>query len=129
MVNVILVECLFFQVEVQKGNSIYMVKFEVPVCTLGSLFTDRECGIEQRAVLEILLVSVLHLNDELLALLILAIHIKDVLALSKDIPHMLTVQVLHILDDLKTVKQRVQKVDEQILVRLCSKDALETKIG
>ena len=42
---------------------------------------------------------------------------------------MLTVQILHVLDDLETIKQRVQKVDEQILVRLCSKDALETEIG
>ena len=106
-----------------------MVKLEVPVSSLWSLFTDGEGRIEQRAILEIPLISILHLHDELLAILILAIHIEDSLAFSVDIPHMLTVQVLHVLDDLKTFKQRVQKVDEQILVRLCPKDALETEIG
>ena len=129
MIDIILVKCLFFQVEVQQSNSIYMFKLEVPFCPLWSLFTDRKSRIEQRTILEILLISILHLNDELFTTFIFAIYIKDGLALGKDITNVLTIQVLHILDDLKTIKQGIQEIDEQILVRLCSKNTLKTEIG
>ena len=129
MIDIILVKCLFFQVEVQQSNCIYMFKLEVPFCPLWSLFTDRKSRIEQRTILEILLISILHLNDELFTTLIFAIYVKDGLALGKDITNVLTIQVLHILNDLKTIKQGIQEIDEQILVRLCSKNTLKTEIG
>ena len=105
MVDIILVKRLFFQVEVQQSNCIYMFKLEIPFCPFGSLFTYRKSRIEQRTILEILLISILHLNDELFTTFIFAIYIKDGLALGKDISNMLTIQVLHILDDLKTIKK------------------------
>lgn len=42
---------------------------------------------------------------------------------------MLVVQVFHVLDDLETFKQRVEEIDEQVLVGLCPEDALEAEIG
>ena len=105
MIDIILVKCLFFQVEVQQSNCIYMFKFEVPFCPFWSLLTDRKSRIEQRTILEVFLISILHFNDELFTMLIFAINIKDGLALGKDITNVLTIQVLHILNDLKTIKQ------------------------
>ena len=54
---------------------------------------------------------------------------KMALRSAKTSPNVFTIQVLHILDDLKTIKQRIQEIDEQILVRLCSKNTLKTEIG
>lgn len=42
---------------------------------------------------------------------------------------MLTVQVLHVRNHLFLPKQRVQEVDEQVLVGLGSKNTLETEVG
>ena len=64
-----------------------MFMLEIPFCPFWSLFTDRK-------------ISILHLNDELFTMLIFAKNIKDGLALGKDISNVLTIQVLHILNDL-----------------------------
>ena len=106
-----------------------MGKLEVPVSTLGSLLLYRECRIIQRTVLEMLLVGVLHLDDELLALLILAVHVEDGLAVGVHIPHVLAVEEFHVLDDLLLSEKRVKEVDKKVFVGRSTKNALEAKVG
>ena len=106
-----------------------MIQFEIPVIPLGCLFTDRKCGIEQGAVLEIRLISILHLNDELLTVFALTIYIKDGSAVGVDIAHILRVTIRHILHNLFTIKQAVEKTNQQILVYCCSKNSLEAEVG
>lgn len=106
-----------------------MIQFEIPVIPLGCLFSNRKCGIEQGAVLEIRLISVLHLNDELLTVFALTIYIKDGSAVGIYIAHMLRVKIRHILHNLLTIKQAVEKTNQQILIGSRSKNSLETKVG
>lgn len=88
-----------------------MVETEVPVASLGSLFAYGKCGVEQGTVLEIPLIGILHLDDELLATLILAINIEDGLALGKYVAHMLAVKIANVGDNLLAVKHRVKEID------------------
>jgi len=106
-----------------------MGQIEVPVCALRCLLFDREGGIVQRPVLEILLVGILHFHDELFALLVLAIHVEDGFPVCVDVSDMFAVEVFHISDDLFFLEQGVQEVDEQVLVGLGAENALETEVG
>ena len=85
--------------EVENADGVYAVQLEVPVATRG-LLADGVCGIEDAAVLEELLVDVLHLDDELLAAVVLAVHVEDCTALTDVGPEVLAVEVVDVGDDL-----------------------------
>ena len=77
MADFLLVESILVHVEVEQGNGIDMIEFEIPFIPLGCLFANRESRVEKGAILEIRLVGILHFYDELLAVFALAIYIKD----------------------------------------------------
>ncbi len=112
MIDGIVGKCSVTHFIVKQCHNIHMLKPEVPLGTLLGLLTYRECSIIQRTVLKIGLVGILHLHDKLLALLVLAIHIKDGLALRIYITHVFAVKKGHILYHLFPIKQRVQKVNK-----------------
>ena len=122
-------ECLVLQVEVEQSHSIDVRQVEVPVLPLFRLFANGERGIVERTVLEILLIGVLHLDDEFLVVLTFAIDVKYRLALGIDVPDVLVVEIFHVLYDLSAVEQAVQEVYQQLLVGSRAEDALETEIG
>jgi len=106
-----------------------MIELEIPLIPLGCLFSDREGGVEEGAILEIRLVRILHFYNELLAVFAFAIYIKDGSAVGIDISHMLRVQIRYVLHNLSAIKQAVEEANEQILVHCCSKNSLETEVG
>ena len=65
------------KVEVQQANRVDWIEMEVPVSSTLCLFSDGERRIIDGAVFEELLVYVLHLHDEFLSLVILAIYVED----------------------------------------------------
>ena len=95
----------------------------------GSLLTDRECGIEQGAILELCLIGILHFYDELLAVFALAVYVEDGFAVGVDVSHMLRVEIRNVLHNLFAIKQTVEKTNQQILVYCCSKNSLEAEVG
>jgi len=129
MADFLLVESILVHVEVEQGNGIDMIEFEIPVIPLWCLFTDREGGVEEGAILEIRLVRILHFYNELLTVFALAIYIKDGSAVGIDISDVLWIQILHVLHNLSAIKQAVKEANEQILVYCCSKNSLETEVG
>ena len=129
MAYIIFIKSLLVHVIVEQSHSVDMLQLEVPVRTLWCLLTYGICGIEERTIFEKLLICILHLHDKFLSSFILAINIKNGLAFGKGITHMFTIQVFHVLDYLKALKERVQEIDEQILVGFCTENALETEIG
>ena len=129
MADLLLVEGILVHVEVEQRNSIDMIEFEIPVTSLGSLFTDWESGVEEGAVLEISLVGILHFHDELLAVFAFAIYVEDGLAVGIYISHVLRIQIRHILHNLSAIKQAVEEANEQILVHCRSEYSLEAEVG
>ena len=129
MADFLLVECILVHAEVEQGNGIDMIELEIPLIPLGRLFSDREGGVEEGAILEIRLVRILHFYNELLAVFALTIYIKDGSAVGIDISHMLRVQIRYVLHNLFAIKQAVEEANEQILVHCCSKNSLETEVG
>ena len=127
--NLLLVKGILVHLEVEQGNSIDIIEFEIPVIPLRCLLTNRESRIEERSVLEIRLVGVLHFNDELLAVFPFTIHVKDGFAVGIDIPHVLWIQIRNILHNLSAIKQAVEEANQQILIHCRSKNALEAEIG
>ena len=129
MAGFLLVEGILIHVEIEQGNGIDMIKLEIPVVPLWCLFSDREGGVEEGAVLEIRLISILHFNDELLAVFALTIYIEDVFAVGIYISYVLRVQIRYVLHNLSAIKQAVEEANEQILVHCCSKNSLEAEVG
>ena len=129
MADFFLFEGFLVHVEVEQGNGIYIVEFEVPILPLWCLLTDRECGIEQGAILEICLIGILHFYDELLAVFALAVYVEDGFAVGVDVSHMLRVEIRNVLHNLFAIKQAVEKTNQQILVYCCSKNSLEAEVG
>ena len=127
--DLLLVEGILVHVEVEQGYGVDMIELEIPVTPLWCLFTDRERGVEEGAVLEISLVGILHFNDELLAVFSFAIHVEDSTAIGIDIPDVLRVQIRNVLYNLSAIKQAVEEANEQILVHCRSKNSLEAEIG
>ena len=78
------------------GSHYYLV--EVPFGANLCLFLNRKCGIEHAAIFEELLVHILHLDDKLAAILILAVDIKDSTATIAIHAKMFSREVLHLLD-------------------------------
>ena len=128
MADVVPVEGLVLHVEVQKGDGVHVAQLEVPVRTLASLLPDGERGVEQRAVLEELLVGVLHLDDELLAVLTLAIYVEYCLPVGIEVADMLVVHVHHVLHHLCAVEQAVEEAYQEVLVRCSAEYALEAEV-
>ena len=116
MADFFLIEGFLVHIEVEQGNGVDMVEFEIPFITLGSLLTDREGGIEQGTVLEVCLVCILHFHDKLLSVFSFTIYVEDGLAVGIYISHVLRVQILHVLNNLSSVEQAVEETDQQILV-------------
>ena len=78
--------------KVKDSNSIDSFKIKIPNAFLA-LILNRKGGIEHASVLEKLLLSLLHLNDERLALLVLAVDIEDGTAVAIAITQILTIKV------------------------------------
>ncbi len=114
--------------EVQDADGVNRLQLVVPVAAPG-LFADGECGIEHATVLEKLLLGLLHLNQELLATVVLAIDIENSLAVKLLRAQLLAVQVGQGGDDLLTGQQRVQETAQQLLVNLRAEQFLESKVG
>ena len=70
-----------------------------------------ESGVEDAPVLEELLFGLLHLDDECLALLVLAINVEDGAAVSKAVAQVLAVEVSEVVDDLLALEERVKETD------------------
>ena len=106
-----------------------MIQTEIPLGSRRGLLTDGKGGIEQRAVFEELLVHVLHLHDEFLALVVLAVHIEDGTSCVIALAELLGVEVRYVPDVLLAVEHGVQKTYEQLLVELRAEQPLEAKVG
>ena len=129
LADFLLVESILVHAEVEQGNGIDMIELEIPLIPIGRLFSDREGGVEEGAILEIRLVRILHFYNELLTVFALAIYIKDGSAVSIDISYVLWIQILHVLHNLSAIKQAIKEANEQILVHCCSENSLETEVG
>ena len=99
------VKRVLIHVIVEQGYCVDMFQFEVPVRTLWCLFAYRKGGIEERTVFEEFLIRILHLHDKFLSPFVLAIHVKDGFAFGEGISHMFAIEIFHILDDLKALKE------------------------
>ena len=92
--------------EIQDTHHIDSLQLIIPFSPFG-LFTNRKSRIKDTAVLEELLFTTLHLNQELLALLILTIDIKygpTVIFLCSE---MFCIKVSYILDYLLLEQERI----------------------
>ena len=114
---------------VEQSYHIDVFELVVPYVTLLGLLTNREGCVLERTVFKKSLIGILHLDDKLLALLVLTIDVENGLAVGTDIPDMLAIEERHVLYDLLAIKEGVEKVDEQVLVWNSAEDALETEIG
>ena len=101
--------------EIQDSNRIDTFEPEIPN-TFLSLTLDRESGIEYTPVLEELLLRLLHLDDERLALLVLAINIKDGTAVAITIAEILAIEIGKVLHLLPFIEERVEEANQQFLV-------------
>ena len=114
--------------EVEDADGVHGLQLEVPVASHG-LLPDGERGIVDAAVLEVVLLGLLHLDDELLALLVLAVDVEDGLAVDVACAEMFVVEVGDVADDLMTVEQGIEETDEQVLVHLRAEELLEAEVG
>ena len=101
---------------------------KVPIATTLCLFAYGERRIIYSAVFEELIVYILHLHNELLSLVVLAINIEDGTASINSVAKLFLVKIRDILHVLLAMKHSVQKADEQLLVKLRAEQALKTEI-
>ncbi len=102
-----------------------MIELEIALIRLMRLFSDREGGVVEGAILEIRLVRILHFYNELLAVFAFAIYIKEGSPVGIDISHKLRVQIRYVLYNLSAIKQAVEEANEKILVHRSSKQFSE----
>ena len=93
------------------------------------MILNREGRIEYTPVLKELLLSLLHLNDERLSLLVLAIDIEDGTAIAIAITKALTIKIGKIPNYLLAIEERIEETNEQILVERCAEQLLESEVG
>ena len=115
--------------KVQYAYYVYRFEFIVPYFSLDGLLPDGVSGVIDASVLEELLFPFLHLNQDFLSFLVLAIDIEDGTAFGFPAAQMFGVQVGDIFYDLFTVEQGIEKSDKNFLVQVGSEQQLECKIG
>ena len=113
--------------EVENAHGVDCLQLEVPL-SLYTLALDGEGGVEDAAVFEILLLGLLHLHDEELILVVLAIHVEDCPAVAVATAEVLAVEILQVVYLLLAVEKRVEETDEQFLVERGAEKLLESKI-
>ena len=91
---------------------------KVPVASTVCLLTYGKRRIINSTVLEEFLIDILHLNNKLLAFVILAIYIKNGTAGICTVAKLLRVEIRNVLYVLLAMKHGIQKADEQLLVKL-----------
>ena len=114
--------------EVEDADDIHSLQLIVPFST-GSLLANGEGGIIQTAVLEKLLLTPLHLHQNLLPLLVLTIHVENSPPVILLRAQVFGVQIGHVLDNLLAKQQRIEKTHEQFLVHVCAEQQLESEVG
>ncbi len=117
------------KIEIQQTNSVNGVQVEIPVAAALSLLADGKGGIVNRAVLEELLVDVLHLHDKLLAAVVLAVNVEDGTARVQTVAELLGVQVSNVAHVLLAVEYGVQKTHKEFFVELRTEQTFETEIS
>ena len=117
-------------------SRIFPVPQDFEALLVGLVFRLVELGdlggveeLREHAVLEELLLAALHLHQELLTVLVLAVHVEHGTAVGLARAQMFGVQVGQFLDLLTTVKQAVDEADQKVLVHLRPKQLLEAKVG
>lgn len=114
--------------EVEDANRIDLVEHEVPL-SLRRLLLDGVGGIVDASVFEVLLVRLLHFDEEFLSLFVFAIDVEHRLAFGSVVAEVLHVEVGEVFDDLLAVEQGVEETDEQFLVDFRAKQLFEGKVG
>ena len=93
------------------------------------MFLNGVGGVEDAAVFEVFLVSLLHFDEELFPFLVFTKDIEHRLAFSSVFAGVFRVEIGEVFDDLFAVKQGVEEADEQFLVDFRAKQFLEGKIS
>ena len=113
--------------KIQNADGVNCLQLKVPVSS-HSLFPDRKCRIENAAILEKILFRLLKFHDEFLALLILAVNVKNGLPLSY-VREMFVLQIGDFFDvALFLPQQFAEKVQQQVFVRLLPEQPFEPEI-
>ena len=116
------------EVEVKQAYGVDWIEMEVPIASTLCLFANGEGRLIYGAVLEKLLIHVLHLHYELLALVALTIYIEYGTACIGTVAKLLGIKIRDVLNVLLAVKHGVQKADKQLLVELRAEQALKAEI-
>ena len=125
---VVVVRPLLLEAEVQDADGVDALQLVVPH-SLGGLLADGEGGVIDAAVLEELLLALLHLHQEVLPLLVLAIHVEHGTAVVFLRAQTLRVEVGDVPHHFLPVQQRVEEADEQLLVDFRTEQLLESEVG
>jgi len=128
MMIIVLVILVLVEHEIQDADGIDRLQAEEPSALLA-LRTDGERRVIDRAVLEPLQLCLLHLDDDLVALLVLAINIEYGAPVLLCVAQQLVGQQCEALDDLSPLQQGVDKVERQVLVGLRAEEVLEAVVG
>ena len=117
------------EVEVEQSYGVHGVEVEVPVASSLRLLTYWERGVVYGAVLEELLVHVLHLHDELLSTVVLAVHVEHCASCVHAVAELLGVEVRDLLHVLLSAEHGVEEALQQLLVELRAEQPLESEVG
>ena len=112
---------------VPQGFEALLVGLVFRLVELGDLGGVEE--LREHAVLEELLLAALHLHQELLTVLVLAVHVEHGAPVGLARAQVLGVQVSQLLDLLTTVKQAVDEASQKVLVHLRPEQLLEAEVG
>ena len=108
---------VFLELEVEDAHGVDFLEVIAPIFSSHGLVLDGEGGIEHTAVFVKLLVGVLHLDDEVVAVFVLAIHVENGAAVAV-LSEMLAGQIADVRDDLLPLEEGIKETDEQIFVHL-----------
>ena len=88
----------------------------------------RESSVEYTPVFEELLLGLLHLHDERLALLVLAIYIEDSTAVAIAIAEVLAIEIGKITHHFLAFEERVEEANQQILIERSTEQLLKAEV-
>ena len=115
--------------EVQDTNCVDGFQLVIPLAAFLNLFPQGKSSVVDAAVLEVEVIGILHLDDELLALLVLAVQVVDGLAIRFGAALLLGVEVGQVPDLFPVAEYLVKKVNQQVFVELRAEQTLEAKIS
>ena len=119
---------IFVKLKIQNADGVNSGQLVIPIA-FNRLLLNRKSGIKQAAILEIILLGLLHFDNKSLATGTAAGKIENCLAINSSSAQLLAIGIVQISDLMVIRQQAIQEINQQRFIRVFAEQFFKAEIG